>query len=67
MTATKDIKTVILDSSYLDIKKLSVDDKEVKWSHGERIGAMGEGLTIELKDEFKKGQVSVHSMNVRLS
>lgn len=58
MTATKDIKTVVLDSSYLDIKKVSVDGAEVKWSHGERIGAMGEGLKIELKDEFKKGQVS---------
>jgi aminopeptidase N len=59
MTATKDIKTVVLDSSYLDIKKVSVDGNEVKWSHGERIGAMGEGLKIELKDQMKAGQVSL--------
>jgi leukotriene-A4 hydrolase len=58
MTATKDIKVVKLDSSYLDIKKVLVDGVEVKWSHGERIGAMGEGLTIELKDELKEGKVS---------
>lgn len=58
MTATKDIETVVLDSSYLDIQKVSVDGTEVKWSHGERIGAMGEGLKIELKDQFKAGQVS---------
>ena len=57
MTATKDLKTVVLDSSHLDIQKVSVNDAEVKWSHGERIGAMGEGLTIELQNQIKSGQV----------
>jgi leukotriene-A4 hydrolase len=58
MTATKDIDHVLLDSSYLDIKKVFAFEREVKWSLGKKVGTMGEGLKIVLDQPLKAGQVS---------
>lgn len=59
LQATKDTDVVVLDSSYLDVKAVHVGGEKATWAHGERIGAMGEGLKIDLKQGLKAGQVSV--------
>lgn len=58
LQATKDVNDIVLDSSYLDIKEVGVAGEQVQWVHGERIGAMGEGLKIDLKRALKAGEAS---------
>ena len=58
LTATKDVDEIVLDSSYLDIQSVELGHEEVKWEHGDRNGAMGEGLRIKLDKGLKSGQVS---------
>lgn len=57
LTATTDTHEIVLDSSYLDVKDVHVDGGKAKWAHGERNGAMGEGLTISVQNGIKAGQV----------
>jgi hypothetical protein len=62
----QEVRTDHIDLDWsIDWKKQVIHggDAEVKWSHGERIGAMGEGLKIELKDQLKKGQVRLAASN----
>lgn len=57
LVASGDVSEIVLDSSYLAIKEVSVGGEKVEWSHGDRIGAMGEGLKIQLSKALKKDQV----------
>lgn len=59
LSATKDIDEVVLDSSYLKISHVELGGNKVDWGHGERNGAMGEGLRIKLDKGLKAGQVSL--------
>jgi leukotriene-A4 hydrolase len=63
LVATNDVDHVKLDSSYLDIKDIRIEGqgKEAEFVVGERIGAMGEGLTIQIGRLVKAGEVSLIS------
>ena len=52
-----DVKHVALDTSYLDIKTVEVEDKEVKWTVGDRIGTIGSALSFDLPKKVSKGEV----------
>ncbi|KAI5450536.1 Leucyl aminopeptidase yscIV [Naganishia albida] len=44
------VNEVVLDTSFLDIRAVTVDAADVKWTKAERIEAMGEALTIRLEE-----------------
>ena len=52
------VDAILLDDSLLDIKNVSVDGEEVKYSLGERRGVCGSELKVPLVKELKKGDVS---------
>jgi leukotriene-A4 hydrolase len=58
LQAVKDVKTIILDASELDVKSVVMNGDEVKWKLGEKIGVMGEGLHVDLGETLKVGKVS---------
>ncbi|UZJ54744.1 hypothetical protein CBS101457_004064 [Exobasidium rhododendri] len=45
----------ILDTSYLDVKRVSIGKEELKWEVGKRRGTLGSPLTIQLGSR-KKGE-----------
>ncbi len=53
-----DVKRVVLDTSFLDIKKVKVDDEEVKWKLGERVGTIGQALSFDLPKKLSGRDVS---------
>jgi leukotriene-A4 hydrolase len=56
VTVTKDgVDQIILDTSYLDIKKVTAAGSDLKWSMGKRKVGLGSPLIIEL-GSTKKGQ-----------
>jgi hypothetical protein len=63
LSATKDLDEIVLDSSYLNISRVEVGGEKVDYEHGERNGAMGEGLTIKLNKGLKSGQVSLRLLS----
>jgi leukotriene-A4 hydrolase len=58
LTALKEVGKVVLDTSYLDIKKVEVDGQEVKYTVGERRGTLGSALQFQLPEVVDKGEVS---------
>jgi aminopeptidase N len=56
--AAKDVGRVVLDTSYLDIKKVQVGEGEVKWSMGDVVGTIGSALSFDLPKALKKDEVS---------
>jgi leukotriene-A4 hydrolase len=52
----KESKTITLDTSYLSIEDVYVDDEPAKWSIGERLEPYGSPLTIELEEGVAKGE-----------
>ncbi|ODN78985.1 leukotriene A-4 hydrolase/aminopeptidase [Cryptococcus amylolentus CBS 6039] len=50
-----DLKEVVLDASYLDVKKVEVDGKTAEWKFGEQIEIMGTGLYITLPSALSAG------------
>ncbi|EJT51631.1 leukotriene-A(4) hydrolase [Trichosporon asahii var. asahii CBS 2479] len=53
LEAIKDVDEVVLDTSYLDIKDVTVDGKKALDEH---IEAMGQALHVKLPSTLKKGQ-----------
>jgi leukotriene-A4 hydrolase len=49
----------ILDTSHLDIKNVTSDSQELKWSLGKRKGTLGSPLTIQLGSRKKGEEVKV--------
>lgn len=70
LEAVKDVNEVVLDTSYLDIKDVTVDGKKAVsfvvaigadsqgWKLDDHIEAMGQALHVKLSSTLKKGQVS---------
>lgn len=58
LKAVKDVQKITLDTSYLDIQKVKLEGKEVKWELGDRIGTIGNALSFNLPGSLKAGQVS---------
>ncbi|ORX55588.1 hypothetical protein DM01DRAFT_1320836 [Hesseltinella vesiculosa] len=53
LTLKDNVTKVVLDASYLDIKKvLYLNDQELKFKVGERRGALGSPVTIDLPEPF---------------
>ncbi|KAI8066599.1 hypothetical protein BC940DRAFT_240047 [Gongronella butleri] len=50
LTLKENVPTVVLDSSYLDIKQVLYTDKSLEFQVGERQGALGSPLTIKLPE-----------------
>jgi leukotriene-A4 hydrolase len=65
LVASDKVEEIVLDSSYLAIKEVQVGGNPVDWSHGDRIGAMGEGLKIKLDQALRKDQVRGSSWILR--
>jgi leukotriene-A4 hydrolase len=59
------VKKVVLDTSFLDVKSVKVEGREVKWEKAERIEAMGEALTIYLEEPMSE-EVSLEELRFRL-
>ena len=55
LTASEDVKSAVLDASYLEVKGVRIGGKTVDWKVGKRNGAMGEGLEVVVA--VKKGEV----------
>lgn len=56
LEATSDVSGVILDTSHLDISKVEIGGKRVKWELGEKAAEIiGRGLTVELPEPVKDG------------
>lgn len=60
--AKGDAEKVVLDTSYLDIQKVKVQGKEVKFDVGERIGTIGSALSFSLPERVSSGSVSEASI-----
>lgn len=58
LIATGDVKKVVLDTSYLDIKKVEVEGDELKWTMGDIVGTIGSALSFDLPKALKKDEVS---------
>ncbi|KAF2805560.1 leukotriene A-4 hydrolase [Mytilinidion resinicola] len=56
---------VVLDTSFLDIKDVDVDDKAVEWSVAERSEPYGSPLSVKLGKGVEKGKE--FAINVKLS
>jgi leukotriene-A4 hydrolase len=54
--AEKETKEIVLDTSYLDIKKITVDGQDVEWNVGERFEPYGSPLKITLNHGAEKGK-----------
>ncbi|KAF2198666.1 leukotriene A-4 hydrol [Delitschia confertaspora ATCC 74209] len=50
-------KEIVLDTSYLNVKAIKVDAKEVEWNIGERFNAYGCPLSIKLDHGIEKGKM----------
>ncbi|WWC90899.1 leukotriene A-4 hydrolase/aminopeptidase [Kwoniella dendrophila CBS 6074] len=50
------VEQVVLDTSFLDLKGVKVDDKDVVYSLGNRIEVMGQALKIKLPKSLNKGE-----------
>lgn len=57
LVAKEDVEKVVLDTSHLDINKVEVEGKEVKWTLGERVGTIGSALSFGLPDKVSSGKV----------
>jgi len=57
LTAVGDVNKVVLDTSYLDIKKIEVGGDEVKWKMGDVVGTIGAALSFDLPKALKKEEV----------
>jgi hypothetical protein len=56
--SSQGVERVVLDTSFLDIKKIEIDGTEVKWHLGERIGTIGSALSFDLPRKVNPGEVS---------
>ncbi|KAI8889700.1 hypothetical protein K501DRAFT_95530, partial [Backusella circina FSU 941] len=54
LTCVPDVKEVILDTSYLDLKSVEVNGEEVKYTVAERHLSLGSALTIPLPETIEK-------------
>ncbi|NXD32286.1 LKHA4 aminopeptidase, partial [Spelaeornis formosus] len=54
--SSQGVERVVLDTSFLDIKKIEVDGTEVKWHLGERIGTIGSALSFDLPRKVNPGE-----------
>ncbi|WWC71745.1 leukotriene A-4 hydrolase/aminopeptidase [Kwoniella pini CBS 10737] len=52
-----DLNEIKLDSSFLNIKKVEIDNKIIEYSLGDRIEVMGQALTITLPKSLNKGEI----------
>lgn len=65
LEATKDgVDTVVLDTSYLDVKDVQVDGAKAEWKLDDRIDVMGQALRVKLPKSVSKGSVGLYSCDV---
>lgn len=53
------VDTFKLDTSFLDIKKVSSAGSDLKWDLGKRVGTLGSPLTIEIGKQRKGTEIKV--------
>jgi leukotriene-A4 hydrolase len=59
------VNEVVLDTSFLDVTRVTVDGESAEWEKADRIEAMGEALTVRLKvpklEEVRTGGNATYS------
>lgn len=66
LEASKDVREVVLDTSYLDVKGVEVDGAKAEWKLDDRIDVMGQALRVKLDKKRSKGEVSVERENIKM-